>query len=192
MARAEGPMGGPAWGGSASGLHSGDRMADVPGVLPLDWDDPPFIGPYALLGRLGDGTMGSVYLARRAEDADDPDYPHDPGTAGDDPDTDGPDRRHLVAVKVVRADLARGPEFRQRFLREARAARRVARFCTAAVLDVDTAGPAPYLVTEYVNGPTLAVEVEDWGPLAGADLERLGAAVAAALTAIHAAGVVHA
>nr|MDT0665487.1 serine/threonine protein kinase [Micromonospora sp. DSM 115978] len=62
--------------------------------------------------------------------------------------------RH-VAVKVVRADLARLPEFRARFLREARAAQRVARFCTAEVLDVNTDARRPYLVTEYIDGPTL-------------------------------------
>ncbi|MBL7514375.1 serine/threonine-protein kinase, partial [Frankia nepalensis] len=167
-------------------------MADAPGVLPLDWDDPPHVGPYTLLGRLGDGPLGSVYLARRAEDPDDPDHPDDRYAAGGHPDADGPDKRDLVALKVVRADLARIPEFRRRFLREARAALRVARFCTAAVLDVDVAGPRPYLVTEYVNGPTLAAEVDDWGPLAAVELERLGTAAAAALTAIHAAGVVHA
>jgi beta-lactam-binding protein with PASTA domain len=98
----------------------------------------------------------------------------------------------LVAVKVVRADLARIPEFRSRFRREAEMARRVARFCTAEVLDVvdPPAGP-PYLVTEFVDGPTLEHAVEENGPLGSADQERVAVSVAAALTAIHGAGLVH-
>ncbi len=141
-----------------------------PGVAPLDEMDPTSLGPYQLLGRLGDGGMGSVYLARRA---------------------DGPDARPLVAVKVIRPDLARIPQFRERFLREAQAARRVAPFCTAAVLDVATDGARPYLVTEYIDGPTLGVAVRERGPLATGELDRLLINIASALTAIHAAGVVH-
>ncbi|MBL7515376.1 serine/threonine-protein kinase, partial [Frankia nepalensis] len=149
-------------------------MAEVPGTAPLDETDPATLGPYRLLGRLGDGGMGSVYLARH-------EHASSAGTA----------QAPLVAVKVIRSDLARIPAFRERFLREAQAARRVAQFCTAEVLDVSTDGPRPYLVTEYVDGPTLSTAVQDGGPLPGAELERLAVAVASALTAIHAAGVVH-
>ncbi len=81
-----------------------------PGLAPLDGTNPTRLGPYQVLGRLGDSGMGSVYLCHRA---------------------DGPDQP-LVAVKVIRADLARVPQFRDRFLREAQAARRVAPCCTAA------------------------------------------------------------
>jgi serine/threonine protein kinase len=94
-------------------------------------------------------------------------------------------------VKVIDEDLARVPAFRERFRREAHAARRVARFCTAEVLDVDVSGPRPYLVTEFIDGPTLGTAVVGWGPLAPAELERFAVAVASALTAIHAAGVIH-
>ncbi len=124
------------------------------------------MGPYVLEGVLGSGGMGRVYLARTRQG-----------------------RR--VAVKVIREDLAAESEFRQRFRREADAARKVARFCTAEVLDADTDGPRPYLVTEYLDGPTLGAAVNDTGPLAPADLERVAIAVAAALTAIHGAGLVH-
>ncbi|OHV48898.1 serine/threonine-protein kinase [Pseudofrankia sp. BMG5.36] len=134
---------------------------------PLDGTDPTRLGPYTLLGRLGDGGMGTVYLARR----------------------DGEER--LVALKVIRGDLARQPEFRARFVREARMAQRVARFCTAEVLDVNADGHWPYLVTEYIEGQTLAEAIRERGPLPVAELERLAVAVASALSAIHAAGVVH-
>ncbi|MBL7522243.1 protein kinase [Frankia sp. CNm7] len=151
-------------------------MAEIAGLAPLEEDDPRALGPYRLLGRLGDGGMGSVYLARRQVTTE-------PTATAD----EGP----LVAVKVIRPDLARIPEFRERFLREGQAARRVARFCTAEVLDISTDGPRPYLVTEYIDGPTLWTAVRDGGPMAVAGLERLAVAVASALSAIHAAGVVH-
>ncbi|MBL7524603.1 protein kinase [Frankia sp. CNm7] len=143
-------------------------------AAPLDEDDPTSVGPYDLVGRLGDGGMGSVYLARRRPE---------PGGGG------GPGP--LVALKVIRADLARIPEFRERFLREARSAQRVARFCTAEVIDVSTVGRRPYLVTEFIDGPTLFAAVRERGALPPAELERLAVAVASALTAIHAAGIIH-
>ncbi|WP_157488693.1 serine/threonine-protein kinase [Pseudofrankia sp. DC12] len=143
-------------------------MAELPaGVKTLDEGDPRVLGPYQVVGRLGDGGMGSVYLARR--------------------DGTGP----FVAIKVIRADLARIPEFRERFLREANAAQRVAHAATAPVVDVDTAGSQPYLVTEYIEGPTLDARVRERGPLSPAEIEWLATAVATALRAIHAAGLVH-
>ncbi|MCK9902691.1 protein kinase [Frankia sp. Cpl3] len=136
-------------------------------TTPLGPGDPGRLGHYTLIGRLGEGGMGTVYLGRDPDD-------------------------RLVAVKVIRADLARMPEFRARFHREADIARRVARFCTAEVLDVvDPPDGQPYLVTEYVDGLTLAQAVNVEGPLRSADLERVAVSVAAALTAIHGAGLVH-
>ncbi|OHV37025.1 MULTISPECIES: WD40 repeat domain-containing serine/threonine protein kinase [Pseudofrankia] len=172
-------------------------MAVVPGVAPLDETDPRTVGPYRLLGRLGDGGMGSVYLARRRS-ATGPGAVTGPAgatrPAGDAGHGQGPGHGQeapLVALKVIRPDLARIPQFRDRFLREAQAARRVAQFCTAEVLDVSTEGSRPYLVTEYIDGPTLWEAVRERGPLPATALERLAVAVASALTAIHAAGVVH-
>ncbi|MBL7499050.1 serine/threonine-protein kinase [Frankia sp. CNm7] len=141
-------------------------MADAAGVEPLEDGDPTEVGSYTLSGRLGVGGMGSVYLGRSAEG-------------------------RPVAIKVIRREFARDPDFRARFLSEVQAARRVARFCTAEVLDVDIERPEPYLVTEYVEGPTLAARVRQDGPLPPAELERLAVAVANALTAIHAANVIH-
>ncbi|SBW26180.1 hypothetical protein FDG2_4810 [Candidatus Protofrankia californiensis] len=135
-------------------------------VRPLGDADPRRIGPYALEGLLGHGGMGRVYLGRT------------------------PDGRP-VAVKVISADLALEPEYRARFRREADLARRVARFCTAEVLDANVDGPTPYLVTEYLDGPTLWSAVKSDGPMGPADVERIAVAVAAALTAIHSAELVH-
>ena len=135
-------------------------------VKPLSAIDPAAVGPYALLGRLGAGGMGTVYLGR----------------AGD---------GQLVAVKLIRAELAEEPEFRARFRREVAAVRTVDGFCTASVLDADPDGEQPYLVTEYIPGPTLHQKVRADGPLPPDALKQLAVAVASALTAIHRAGVVH-
>jgi hypothetical protein len=132
----------------------------------LQSGDPPQIGPYLLLGRLGVGGMGRVFLARS------------PGG-------------RLMAVKVIRADLAGDPGFRARFAREVAAARRVSGVFTAPVVDADPTAPMPWLVTGFVNGPSLAQAVREHGPLPVASVLALAAALAEGLAAIHAAGVVH-
>ncbi|CAI7980807.1 Non-specific serine/threonine protein kinase [Frankia sp. Hr75.2] len=138
-----------------------------PAADPLRPDDPSELGHYRVLGRLGEGGMGTVFL----------------GAA--------PDGRP-VAIKMIRAEVAGMPTFRARFRREAELARRVARFCTAELLDaVDPPDGPPFIVTEFVDGPTLAAAVAAGGPLGAADLERVAVSVAAALTAIHGAGLVH-
>ncbi len=136
------------------------------GVIPLQHDDPTAIGRYRLTGRLGSGGMGVVYL-------------------GLDP------ARRPVAVKVIRADLAADPEFRARFADEVSAARRVAPFCTAQVLDADPDARLPYLVTEYIDGARLDEIVTSRGPLPLSMLQGVAVGVASALTAIHGAGIVH-
>ncbi|WP_344489242.1 serine/threonine-protein kinase [Nonomuraea monospora] len=90
-----------------------------------------------------------------------------------------------VAVKVLRA------EARDRFAKEAEAARRVASFCTTKVLDVELGGDAPYIVSEFVPGQSLRRAVQGGRRFTGDDLHRLATAVATALTAIHDAGVIH-
>ncbi|MCL9798274.1 serine/threonine-protein kinase, partial [Frankia sp. AgKG'84/4] len=145
------------------GAGRGARRSD-PGA-PLNPHEPRSVGPYALISRLGVGGMGTVYLARNA--------------AG---------RR--VAVKIIRPDLAADEEFRRRFRAEVESARRVAPFCTAEVLDADPNAPAPYLVTEFIDGVRLDEQVET-GPLASSTLTGLAVGVATALTAIHSAGLVH-
>ncbi|MGI5162081.1 glycoside hydrolase family 6 protein [Microbispora sp. CA-102843] len=128
--------------------------------------DPRQIGPFRILGKLGQGGMGTVYLGRDAEGRD-------------------------AAVKVIHPQWAADPDFRRRFQREVAAAQRVARFCTAAVLGAGLDGDVAYLATEYVPGPTLQEVVRERGPLSGSSLEAVAVNVAVALQAIHSAGVIH-
>lgn len=128
--------------------------------------DPMKIGPYRIVGRLGSGGMGWVYLGR--------------SPAG-----------REVAVKVVRPELAAEGEFRERFAREVAAARVVSGAYTAAVVDADTEAELPWLATMYVPGPSLAEAVRTDGPLPEPQVRRLGAGLVEALQAIHAARVVH-
>ena len=96
-----------------------------------------------------------------------------------------------VAVKVIRDELAADPEFRMRFGREVAAARRVSGLFTAMVVDADVDGPAAWLATAYVPGPSLHEAIKDHGPLPAGSLLALAAGLAESLSAIHAAGVVH-
>ena len=138
----------------------------MPTAAPLRPADPTSIGGYTLAGRLGAGGMGTVYLGRSATGED-------------------------VAIKVLHERLTASPPFLARFADEAAAARRVAGFCTARVLHADVTARPPYLVTEYVAGPTLDEALAAGGPLPASDVEALAVGVAAALTAIHAAGLAH-
>jgi len=132
----------------------------------LQAGDPRSAGPYRLLGRLGAGGMGQVFLGRSAGG-------------------------RLVAVKVIRPDLAGEPGFRTRFAREVAAARTVSGLFTALVVDADVDGPMPWLATAYVAGPSLAEAVASQGPLPVSSVLALAAGLAEGLEAIHAAGVVH-
>lgn len=127
---------------------------------------PGKIGPYRLLEKLGEGGMGVVYLAR---------------------DADG----RPVAVKVLGPAVSTDPNARRRLFREVETMRRVRSRYVAEILDADVGGPSPYIVTRYVPGRTLDDVVREHGPLHGAELAQLAGGLAAAIAAIHAAGVVH-
>ncbi|TDC52702.1 serine/threonine protein kinase [Actinomadura sp. KC345] len=136
-------------------------------IRPLEPADPREVGGHTLLGRLGSGGMGMVYL-------------------GADPESGG-----RVAVKTIHPHLAGDPSYRRRFMDEAYLASRVASFCTARVLAHGEERGRPYLVTEYVGGVSLHDRLAGDGPLPAADLHGVAVGVASALAAIHAAGLVH-
>jgi len=141
-----------------SGVRDGDE--------PLRRWDPDRIGPYVILGRLGAGAMGQVYLGRSA--------------AG-----------RLVAVKTIKVDLAEEAGFRTRFAQEVAAARRVSGFFTAAVVEADPEADLPWLATAYVPAPSLARLVKACGPLPVGTVRWLAAGCAEALESIHGVGLVH-
>ncbi|MEV6287151.1 serine/threonine-protein kinase [Kribbella sp. NPDC051770] len=132
----------------------------------MEHEGPAVVGPFVVQGRLGSGAMGTVHLARS------------PGG-------------RLVALKVVRPELADDPGFRARFAREVAAVRRVGGAYTAAVVDADPDAERPWLATEYLPGPTLQQAVDAQGPLQPDRLRYVAAGLAEALVAIHRAGVVH-
>ena len=97
----------------------------------------------------------------------------------------------MVAVKVLRPETTESMNARLRLAREVETMRRVRSPFVAEVLDADVTGEFPYIVTRYVPGPTLEAMVRSRGPLSGSGLRLLAYGTAEALTAIHAAGVVH-
>ncbi|GAA4234539.1 serine/threonine protein kinase [Streptosporangium album] len=98
----------------------------------------------------------------------------------------GPEGEH-VAIKLLHAGLTRAG----RFLAKVEEFRQVSAFCTAQVIETGTFGARPYVVSEYIDGPTLQEAVEEGGPLRGAALHRLAIGTMTALVAIHQAGIVH-
>ncbi|MDL2081559.1 serine/threonine-protein kinase [Streptomyces sp. GXMU-J15] len=135
-------------------------------MQPLGVDEPTVVGPYRLLGRLGSGGMGRVYLGRSAGG-------------------------RTVAVKIVHPHFALDEEFRARFRREVEAARRVGGAWTAPVLDADPEAAVPWVATAYAAGPSLTTAVTDAGALPAHTVRVLGAGLAEALSAVHGLGLVH-
>ncbi|MGW7304627.1 bifunctional serine/threonine-protein kinase/ABC transporter substrate-binding protein [Streptomyces sp. NPDC054835] len=139
---------------------------DPAGLQPLLPSDPSALAGYRLLGRLGAGGMGVVYLGRT-------------------------DTGALAAVKVTHADQADQPDFRARFRREVEAARRVVSPWAVPVTGADPDAPEPWMATAFVAGPSLGEAVRAHGPLPERSVRILGGAVARALAAVHATGIVH-
>ncbi|MCX5397633.1 serine/threonine-protein kinase [Streptomyces sp. NBC_00102] len=135
-------------------------------MQPLEAGEPRTIGAYRLLGRLGAGGMGRVYLGRSAGG-------------------------RTVAVKVVHPHFALDEQFRARFRREVESARRVGARWTAPVLDADPDAPVPWVATGYVAGPSLAHAVTRHGALPERAVRALGGGLAEALGAVHEQDIVH-
>jgi len=133
---------------------------------PLLDTDPAQIGRYRLTARIGAGGMGVVYLSQARDGS-------------------------LVAVKALRPELTDDPEFRNRFSREVANLTRVMGVCTVRVIEADIDSARPFMVTEYVPGPSLSEYVARYGPPGPEMMYGLATGLAEALTAIHAAGVVH-
>ncbi|MFD0803389.1 serine/threonine-protein kinase, partial [Streptomonospora algeriensis] len=138
----------------------------MPGPESLSPNDPASFGGYSVVGRLGKGGQGVVYLGRDEE--------------GDE-----------FAIKVLNDQWAQDDDLRKRFAKEVRAAQKVASFCTAAIHDAQLDEDPPYVVSEYVPGKSLQEAVAAKGPHKGASLQRLAITTATALVAIHQAGIVH-
>lgn len=135
-------------------------------MQPLEAGEPHTIGSYRLLGRLGAGGMGRVYLGRSAGG-------------------------RTVAVKVVHPHFALDEQFRARFRREVESARRIGAQWTAPVLDADPDAPVPWVATGYVAGPPLSQAITEHGPLPEHAVRTLGAGLAEALAVVHGQGIVH-
>jgi hypothetical protein len=135
-------------------------------VGPLRPGDPRRVGGYKLIGLLGEGGMGQVFLGRSRSG-------------------------RPVAVKLIRPEYARQPTFRKRFAREIAAARMVGGFHAVPVVDADPRAERPWMATAYIAAPSLQDRVDTGGPLGIAAVARLGAHLAEGLTAIHACGLVH-
>ncbi|MFI6516007.1 serine/threonine-protein kinase [Spirillospora sp. NPDC050679] len=138
----------------------------MPEAAPLEPGDPRELGRYRVVGRLGAGGQGAVFLGQ------------DQGGG-------------YVAVKLLHAQMAADPAARARFGREVAAAQKVEPFCTARVLDADVHGDQPYVISEFIDGPSLHDVIAHNGPFGAAELERLAIGTVTALTAIHEAGIVH-
>ncbi|GAA4628772.1 hypothetical protein GCM10023196_046530 [Actinoallomurus vinaceus] len=138
----------------------------MPDGAPLEPGDPTTLGRYQVVGRLGEGGQGAVFLGR--------------SPSGD-----------PVAIKLLHQQMSSDTSARTRFAREAEAAQKVSPFCTAQVLDYDLTGRPPYIISEFIDGPPLYDVVLQEGAFEGAALERLAIGTATALAAIHEAGIVH-
>jgi serine/threonine protein kinase len=124
------------------------------------------VGPYRIDGVLGVGGMGRVYRATA------------PGG-------------ETIALKLVKADLARDTVFRKRFDREARIAQRVLHPNLVPVLDTGEENGIPYLTQRFIQGGSLADQIEKQGQLPIETALRGITEVAGALDALHANDLIH-
>jgi serine/threonine protein kinase len=135
-------------------------------VRPLGKNDPTFVSTFRLLGVLGGGGMGRVYLGQSRTG-----------------------RR--LAIKMLSEQFAEDPEYRERFAREVNAAKLVSPLYTAAVVDADPQARNPWLATTFIDGPSLEEWVTKHGKLPPEKVLALAAGLAEALISIHNVGLVH-
>ncbi|MDX6739757.1 serine/threonine-protein kinase [Actinocorallia sp. A-T 12471] len=138
----------------------------MPKYAPLEQGDPTTLGSYEVVGRLGAGGQGAVYLGRTG---------------------DG----QFVAIKLLHAQMNADPQARARFVREVAAAQKVEPFCTARIIEAQVDGDSPYVVSEYIEGPSLHELVATGGPRPAQELNLLAIGMLTALAAIHEVGIVH-
>ncbi|MCX5449737.1 protein kinase domain-containing protein [Streptomyces nigrescens] len=137
------------------------------GVKPLSGDDPQRLGVYRMLGRLGSGGMGRIYLARSTVDGS------------------------LAAVKTLLAEGVVSDTDRRRFAREVTLARRIDSVHTARVRDADPDAELPWMAIEYIPAPALSELVRSAGRLPGSAVRWIAAGTAQALVILHDEGIVH-
>ncbi|MGH3387690.1 MAG: serine/threonine-protein kinase, partial [Actinomadura sp.] len=154
----------------------------MPDSRPLRPGDPRRLGGYRLIGLLGEGGQGVVYLGEP-----DGNESGENGPEGNEQAPAGP----FCAIKLLRTHLSGDPKARRYFAKEVAAAQRIDPSYTARIIEADVDGETPYIVSEYVDGRSLADGVRADGPLAGAELDGLAVGTLNALVAIHRAGVVH-
>lgn len=136
------------------------------GAQPLEGHDPVAIDGHRLAGRLTSGDASVVYLARDG--------------GGD-----------LVAIKTTHSTGDAQAQMRARLRTEASCVRRLPSFCTATLTVDGTDRTPPFIVTEYIEGPSLQQVIDESGQLEPDKVRRLAVTVARALTAIHDSGLVH-
>ncbi|WP_326812014.1 serine/threonine protein kinase [Streptomyces scopuliridis] len=146
-------------------VQPGQDITGAKVLQPLRAGDPTTVGNFRLVGRLGQGAMGVVYLGYRST--------------------------RPVAVKVVRPQLAEDEYFRKRFALELEAIRRVGGFHTAALVDADSQAATPWIATQYINAPSLLELLEQHGPVSELGAWWLAAGLADALMHVHSVRLLH-
>jgi serine/threonine protein kinase len=134
-------------------------------MKPLSSSDPRVVGSWVLVGRLGSGGMGVVYLGERGSSR--------------------------VAIKVVRASFLDDASLKSRVIREIAVLRRIKSFNVASIIEADVSSEFAWFASEFVDGPNLKEFVEFSGPLSFYQWLFLAEGLFEAFDAIHKQNVIH-